>query len=137
MLVGVCSLLEEAMKAIAALLARDYEAKLRAEKKGNWLHRHIRVLSRSVNVDLAGVQTELDRFHKLITLRNCIVHAWGKVAAVRKPAAVRAAAQAIETAEVSEDGYLFLGDQVVVEAIIAAENIADHILKSQLQVSMT
>ena len=137
MLIGVCSFLEEAIKAITKRLVSDYETKLRAQKKGNWLRKHIQVLSGLVGLKVAPIQRDLDKFYNLITLRNCIVHAWGKVAEARDPDAVMGAAHKVETTEISKDGYLVLGDQVVPEAIIAAENIAEEILTSNLRVSMT
>jgi len=79
----------------------------------------------------------LDTFHDLITLRNCVTHAWGTIAEANDPDAVKTAADRIETAAVSADGYLVFGDQVVPEAITAAENIAEHVLTSKLQTSMT
>jgi len=137
MLVGVCSFLEEAMKAIAKRVLPDYEARIKARKKGNWLQEHIRNLSNSVVLNVAPIQSDLDKFHHLITLRNCVTHAWGKVAECNDPDAVKAAAKRIETAEISRDGYLVFGDQVVPEAISSAENIAESILTSKLQESMT
>jgi hypothetical protein len=59
------------------------------------------------------------------------------VAAARDQSAVEAAVRRIKTADISRDGFIYLGDQVLPEAIIAAENIADHILASQLNVSIT
>lgn len=137
MLVGVCSFLEEAIKAIAKRVLPDYEERIRTQKKGNWLRRHIRMLANSVALNGAAMQSDLDTFHDLITLRNCVTHVWGKVADSNHPHAVKKAAQRIETVEISRDGYLVFGDQVVPEAIIAAENIAESILTSKLHVSMT
>jgi hypothetical protein len=137
MLVGVCSFLEEAIKAISKRLVADYEAKIKAPRKGTWLWKHICVLSGCVSLDLAPIQSDLDTFQDLITLRNCVVHAWGRIAEANDPDAVKAAAERIETAAVSADGFLIFGDQVVPDAIIAAENIAEHVLTSKLQTSMT
>ncbi len=136
MLVGICSFLEEAMKAITKRLLSDCEGKLRSQKEGNWLHKQIRVLCDSAELNVVPIKRHVDTFHNLITLRNCIVHAWGNVAEARDSAAVKAAAQQVEDAAISADGYLVLGDQVVPQAIIAAEEIAEHVLSSKLRVSM-
>lgn len=137
MLVGLCSFLEEAIKEIAERLLSDYDAKLKSVKKGNWLRRHMRILVDRSGVDLGPIEQDLNKFHDLITLRNCVVHAWGKVAAANDPAAVKAAVGRIQTATMFRDGFLCFGDQVLPEAIIAAENIAEHILVSELKTTMT
>ena len=137
MLVGVCSFLEEAMKTITKRLVSDYETRIKSQRKGNWLRKHIRVLSDTVGLDVAPIQAEVNKFHDLITLRNCVVHVWGRLVEATNPDAVRQAAERVETAGISKDGYLVFGDQVVPEAIITGENIADEILKTKLQVSMT
>jgi hypothetical protein len=137
MLVGVCSFLEEAMKTITKRLVSDYETRIKSQRKGNWLRKHIRVLSDTVGLDVAPIQAEVNKFHDLITLRNCVVHVWGRLEEATNPDAVRQAAERVETAGISKDGYLVFGDQVVPEAIITGENIADEILKTKLQVSMT
>ena len=136
MLVGVCSFLEEAIKGITKRLVADYDARLKAQKDGNWLHRHLQVLSDCVGLDIVPFESEVSVFDDLITLRNCIVHAWGKLAESHDPRAVQAASERTESAEVSKDGYLVLGDQVIPGAIIAAEKIADGMLASKLRVSM-
>jgi hypothetical protein len=128
MLVGVCSFLEEALKAIARLRVANYEAALAEQKHGNWLKKHIHLLSKSIVLDLSSIQGDLDKYAALIVLRNCVVHAWGKVSESQNPGRIEAAVLAIESAEITKDGYLFFGDQVVIEAIIAAENISDALL---------
>jgi len=137
MLVGLCSFLEEAIKEITKRLVSDYDAKIKAAKKGNWLVRHTRVLVDQFGIDLGPIDEDLKKFHDLITLRNCVVHAWGKVAGANNPSAVKDAVDRIETAEIFKDGFLCFGDQVLPEAIVAAENIADHILESELKTSIT
>ncbi len=125
---ALCSFLEEALKAIGPFVGAGYDSRLK-QKKGNWLVRHIAVLQDITAIDCAPVQGSVDKFCDLITLRNCVMHSGGNVDSDRDPQAVRKAVQRVETAEQSRDNFLFLGDQVVPEAIIAAEEIADHILK--------
>ncbi len=139
MLVAVCSFLEEAMKAITRHLVADYDSRIEGSKKRreNWLRTHIRILHEAISLDLTTIQSQLETFHDLITLRNCVVHAWGKLAGTKNPGTVQAAVSRIETVEVSRDGYLVFGDQVVPAAIIAAEEIAESVLTSKLQTTMT
>jgi hypothetical protein len=137
LLVGVCSFLEEAIKAISRRLVPDYDNQLRDEKRGNWLNKHVRMLRREAALDPVPIQADLQTFDDLIMLRNCIVHSWGNVSEARNPTAVRASMARIALVELSRDGYLYLGDEVISTAIIAAENIAEHMLTSKLQLSMT
>jgi len=137
MLVGVCTFLEEALKAVTKRRVPDYEARLRAQKKGNWLHKNIALLAASCHLDTRAYGAQLNKFHDMITIRNCIVHAWGNVSEARDPAALKAAVARTESASISEDGYVLLGDQVLAEAICAAEQIADRVLTSELRVSIT
>ena len=140
-LIAVCSFLEEAMKEISKQLVLKYEKELASQastmKRANWLKKHVELLIRHAGIDANAVQSDLSMFHDLICLRNCVVHCWGKVDKARNPQAVHAASNRIDTAEVSRDGYLIFGDQVIPEAIIAAENIAESILTSKLGTSMT
>jgi hypothetical protein len=137
MLIGVCSFVEEAMKAIGTRLLPDYDARITAGKRENWLRKHIRVLSDAVGLDSAPIKSHVGKFYDIITLRNCIVHAWGKLAKTRNPQTVKAAIKRLEGADVSTDGYLLLHDEVVSEAIETAEDILESILQSTLHVSMT
>jgi hypothetical protein len=137
MLVGVCSFLEVALKAIAQRSVSDYGARLKRKKSGNWLQKHVSVLSDAIALDVVSIQADFDKFNHLICIRNCIVHAWGNLAEDSNAAAVRNATQRIETADVSHDDHVVLGDQVIPEALNAAETIAEHILTSKLNVSMT
>ena len=136
MLVGLCSFLEEAIREITQRLDSNYDANIKA-KKGSWLRRHTQVLVAHSGVDLGPIRQDLSTFHDLITMRNCVVHAWGRVAGARNPKATKDAVARIDTAEIFKDGFLRFGDQVLPEAIIAAENIADHILVSELKTSIT
>ncbi len=128
---GLCSFLEEALKVIGPFVATDYDSALK-KKRGNWLVRHIAVLQDLTGTDCTAVQPYVDDFCDLTLLRNCVMHSGGNVDSDRDPQSVREAAQRVETAEVSRDGFLVFGDQVVPEAIIAAEEIADHVLKCAL-----
>jgi hypothetical protein len=127
--VGVCSFLEEAVKEVTKLLVTDYGEKMKKEqgKKGNWLEKHVRVLT-GVGINFSQVRAELNTFNHCITLRNCVVHDSGKVAEAKDPDAVRAAVQHVDTAEISRDGYLFFGDSVCPTAIWSADEITRHLL---------
>lgn len=137
MLVALCSYLEEAIKEITRRLVHGYHEKIQAERDGNWLTRHARVLEKEHGMDFAPIEKEQRAFGDLIDLRNCIVHAWGKVAEARRPRAVEAAAGRVATACITKDGFLFLGEHVLIEAIEAAEKIVDYILCREFDESIT
>ncbi len=137
MLVGICSFVEEALKAIAKLLFSDYESQFKNLRKGSEIDKHIKLLTRDEKFDAASIQTDLDKFKDMYTLRNCIVHAWGKLENAKVPDDVTEALARIETAEISKDGYLLLGDQVIAEAIDTAESIVDSVITQRMGTSIT
>lgn len=130
MLVAVCSFLEEAMREITKRHVKDYDALIKAQRSGNWLRKHVRILCDGAGLDIEPLRSDLDKFYDLITLRNCIVHCWGKLAEAIEPSEVKIAAERIPTAEISANGYLVFGDQVFPEAITASRRIAQHILSA-------
>lgn len=137
LLVAVCSFLEEAVKEVTRAAVPDYAKQMQSERRGSWLAKHLRILRNAAKFDDAAERASVEKFRDLIALRNCVVHAWGKVPNSRNPTAVHAAAKRIDTAEVTKDGCLKFGDQVVPDAIIASEAIADSILTQLFGVSIT
>jgi transcriptional regulator with XRE-family HTH domain len=129
MFVGVCSFLEEALKEVSRLLVPHYGQRMKKDqaKKGNWLNKHIRVLTEE-GIDFRAIRVELKTLNHCITLRNCVVHDSGKVTAAKDPDAVRTAVRHVDTAEISRDGYLLFGDSVCATAIWAADQIVRHLL---------
>jgi len=148
LLIGVCSFVEESVKAIAK--ERVPDDKTRDEtmeaKGGNSLEKHVHLFSELLGLDPAPFQADLDNFKDLITLRNCITHCWGKIEEARNPTKTREAVERIRGlektgnynhVEISKDGYLVLGDDLVPHAIWTAECIVDSIITAMLNVSIT
>jgi transcriptional regulator with XRE-family HTH domain len=147
LLIGICSFLEEAIKAICQELIPAYETELKniKTKKKNWLYKHMTLLSQCLAFDQAPIQKELDEFYDLITLRNCVAHSWGKIAKAIEPRDVEAAMQRLSDLGKAQncslvdvrDGFLVFGKDVIPHAIITAENISDAVLIATLKVSIT
>lgn len=131
MLVGVCSFLEEALVLIGRRLMCDYSERMKQQKQGNWLHRNVCVLTGPASLNVAEMQRDLGTFHDMITLRNGIVHAWGNLAECRDPVAITEAAQRINGVEIV-GGHLVLEEEVVAEALSAAENIVEDALTADV-----
>ena len=146
LLIGVCSFLEESVKAIAKELIPDDKkrAKTMEKKNGNWLQKHIHLLA-TLALDPTPFQGDLDGFNDLITVRNCITHSWGKVAKSRNPKETTDAVQRIKTAgkkenihdhaDLSKDGYVILGDRIIPHSVWLAECIVDALFTAMLKVS--
>jgi hypothetical protein len=81
-------------------------------KQREWLEEHLRFLELK-GIDLSPIQKDADVLRHLISLRDCIVHANGEIALCRYPGRVHAAINAIDTARPLNDGFLYLGDQVI------------------------
>jgi hypothetical protein len=131
MLVAICTFLEEASREfVHRTFPSDCEE--RAKKKtGSLFAKYIKVLVDG-GFDTTPVQEDIEKLSALITLRNCVVHAWGKISRADNPEAVRKAIVMVESAGTYEDGFLGFGDQVIPEAIIAAENIGNALIDQLL-----
>lgn len=135
MLAGVCSFLEEALKEICRRVVSDYDRELK-KKRGNFLRKHVSLLT-GVGLNKAPIQASINKFNAMIAVRNSIIHAWGRLPEGESKKRLERNLKMIETAEVSKDGFIVLGDQVIAEAINTAEEIADHILTTMLDATMT
>jgi hypothetical protein len=141
MLVAVCSFVEEALVRIAKQLDRDYSAHIQESDRTNRAKAHLDLLSEHAGLELKPIAPQLPVFKNMIILRNCVVHAWGNVAEDRNRVQVREAVAGLTEAaakgnqdfvRITEDDYLYFGDHIVVEAILKAESIINHVLKSLL-----
>jgi len=77
-----------------------------------WLKTHLSFLEIK-GIDLSPIHRDIDALGHLIALRDCVVHANGEIALCKSPARVEAAINAIDTARQLNDGFLYLGDQVI------------------------
>jgi hypothetical protein len=69
------------------------------------------------------MSSDFDKFGHLIVLRNCVVHAWGDLSKETDLQRIRDAVSRIDTAVISQERFLFFGDQVVPEALVVADRI--------------
>lgn len=147
LLIGVCSVLEETVKAIAeehfpSIGKRTAALNDKSQKGKNWLQRHLHLFA-----SLPGFTTseqlriDAERFSDIITLRNCIGHSWGNVSKDEHPGQVTATVQRIQIhaqqencrfADISTDGYIVLGENMVSDAISLADNIIEEICTAML-----
>ena len=138
MLTAYCTFLEETAREFAGrAFPSDFEDRAQ-KKKGSQFIRYVKVLL-DAGFDTKPIRDDLKNFNALITLRNCVVHAWGKLSRARNPTEVTQAIAVVESAGVYKDGFLYFGDVVLAEAIFAAENIGnamiDQLLPQQLKTS--
>lgn len=145
---GVCAVAEECVDAIVDELLPDEAARKKAMKRAgnevramtdrtNWLDSRIRLISSVATLDLTPTfQTVVNRFADVISLRNCIGHAWGNVNNADYPQQVRAAVCSLrseakkticEFASISQGGYLILGRDMVAHAVCLAVEIVDYL----------
>jgi hypothetical protein len=138
LLAGVCAVLEECVNAIIDRLVPDEQErkkKLReAENKvkvgkgwSNWLESRIQLISTVVTLNQTPqFESDLNKFSDVITLRNCIGHAWGNVENTDYPQQVRdvvkrleneARQQNSELAFISPAGRLELGRDMISYAL--------------------
>jgi hypothetical protein len=158
LLAGVCAVVEECVNAIVDRLLPDDEARKKAlknaerevrERRGwaNWLESRIQLMSTVANVNLsAQCQSDLRQFMDVITLRNCIGHAWGNVEKTDHPEQVREAVgrlasdekeQNCEFASISPDGYLIIRKHMIPHALFLAVEIVDFVCGQMAQKAST
>ncbi len=128
MLIALCTFLEEAVQTIAQQIVRDADGIAKRIKGKSVLGKYLKVLEERAGVDLTPVSRDIQVLAHLVVLRNCVAHAWGKLGRTRNRCAVEKAVKQVATAAISRDGFLILSDQVIPQAIVAAETIAEHIL---------
>jgi hypothetical protein len=142
LIIGVCSVLEESVKAIAEEEFPDKgkrNATLmdKSQTGKNWLQKHIHLFATLPGFTTSELfQLDVARFSDIITLRNCIGHSWGNVAKDAHPDQVTKAVRRIRIREeqekchfaaISPDGYLVLGDNMVSDSINLAEIITEDL----------
>lgn len=132
MLVAACTFLEESIRFITRQLIADYEARLKDTKRGSWLSKHFELLASCVDLDVKSIERQKIIFEDVILVRNTIAHAWGRVDASKSPQKMRAVVSRHDWANISNDGFLVLGDQAVPDAMLAAVEIIENILKLPL-----
>lgn len=127
----VMGLLERTTKQICRL---EYPVESQSIQQSGWLKSCMQLLKRK-GFNTTSIQRELNLCHDLIVLRNCVTHADGEVSATGNPARVRLAINNLakldatkETREL-DDGYLFLGGDVISTAMQTVLDILRLVLK--------
>jgi len=144
MLVTVCSFVEDALVRIGKRSDANYNCDIKeidSNGKMNCAKAHLDLLCKYCGLDATPIKSECESFRQIVTLRNCVVHAWGNVAEDRNPDQVKEAVEHLvesgkegnfDFVDISRDKCLHLGDNIIVHAILAAQSIIDHIAKSLL-----
>ncbi len=128
MLTAVCTFLEESMRMLGELVIDDYGEKVKRERRGSWLKKQCRVYKSCSEIELSGIADKIRLFEDVIVVRNAVVHAWGRIDACRGHKKLREVVSRHSWAEETADGYVFLDDQAVPDAMIASGEIVNHVL---------
>jgi hypothetical protein len=148
LLLGVCSTLEETLKSIAEKIFPDKEEGKRqlrqAEKEirqeigyQNWLRSYTRMICKRLQIiETERFETDVSQFSDIITIRNCIIHSWGKIEASEFINQTRQTVERLaeigkeqncDMVDISRDGYLALGDKIVAHAQCLTVPIVDFL----------
>lgn len=139
MLIMVCSFLEEAMNLIGEAAISDYSAKISKKRKVNWFDKRKRLFE-EVGVSFKVIEGECERINDLRIIRNCIVHAGGKIDKYRYSAQVEEAVERLKEMdkhsnmnliEISADKFLLLGESIIPKAIFASQRIIEQCSKAK------
>jgi hypothetical protein len=126
-LVAVCSFVDDFLKKVGALTVTDYDRKFEGFK-GNWLNKHLRVLKSETGINIAPVNDQIVLFKDIVTVRNAIVHQWGKVETSRNKKILETIIGKYDWIKKSADGYIYLNDNAISTALVAVREIVQHIL---------
>ncbi len=128
MLVAISAWLEEVFYRLCEDRHPDYAALLRKRKKGTWLRKHVEVLKKEFDVDFGEVHNELERLLDCVELRNCIVHAWGRISRCRNAKKVWQIISQRNDLDETKDGYLVVYEDFVGSVFADAEDVLDYLL---------
>jgi len=143
MLVAVCSFVEEALVRIAKHADEDYGGHIKEIHL--WENRakaHLDLLRDHCGLNYDPIESQCERFHKMIILRNCVVHAWGNVAEDTRRRKVEKAVRKLDKwgqektfclAKILDDDYLYIGGDMITTAILKAEEIVGYVCESVLE----
>ncbi len=129
MLVAVCTFLEESIKFITKQVIPDYHVRVKKLKRGSWLGKHLQMLASQAGLDIKLIEREQMKFEDVILVRNTIAHAWGRVDACKYTPRLREVVARYDWVEITGDGFLELTDQAIPDAMTAALEITEHILR--------
>jgi GTPase SAR1 family protein len=138
MLIMVCSYLEEAMDLIGEAVISEYPAKISKKTKENWFEKRKKFFEEA-GVSFKEIKDQCERINDLLVVRNCIVHSGGRIDKYRYPAQVEEAVERLKErdkdrnvnlVEITVDKFLYLGDDLVVTAIISSKEIISQCSKT-------
>lgn len=133
MLTMVCAWLEEVIDMLGKDAIPEYADKVKS-KDGGWFKKRLDVWQ-GHGVEIGGIAEERTFMESAIEVRNCVVHAGGRIERCRNPKRLtdvvtwlmaKAKEGNFHYASI-RDGLLYLGDNIVTGAIIASEQIIRHL----------
>lgn len=132
-LIMVCSWLEVTMDVIGEASIPDYVQNCN-DKKGSWFDKRVAVFNEYCKA-FENMGEERQFIENVRRIRNCIVHAGGRVEKYRYSDQVKEAVKWLfHKAKKSNENYvevrnglLYLGDQIIAEMVIVSEEIIEHL----------
>lgn len=135
MLITFCSLTEHLIKEIAKEIVKEYENKIKKEK-GDWLIKNLNLIKKTKNLGVD--ENEIRLLSCYIKIRNCVVHDGGIISNSKNPEELKTAIEEIQEygkrdnynlLELTNDGCLLLGDNLVSEVVVKSEELIEKILE--------
>jgi len=133
MLTMVCAWLEEVIDMLGKDAIPEYTAKVKSND-GGWFKKSLKVWQEH-GVEFDGIAEECTFMESAIEVRNCVVHAGGRIERCRNPKRLtdvvtwliaKAKEGNFNYASI-RDGLLYLGDNLIAEAIVASEQVIRHL----------
>ena len=138
MIVAVCTLIEDFLLRIGTDTIINFEKKAKKVKKAkkekeglSKIKRYGRVLQDEFS-SFTPINNDLQLIDDFVTIRNSIVHTWGKIDSEKKKkrAKLRDIILRQNWVEETNDGYIFLNNEAYADAITPVKKLVRQILVS-------
>lgn len=130
--IAVCCFLDDLLRRAGNLILNDYDAMFRKNKqehRDNFLKTHLRILETRVGMKFQPLHNQIAQLDYAVSVRNALVHAWGKVETSTNPDRLREVLGALTWAVESGDGYIALSDQAYPDTMHATMDLVEYVFE--------
>lgn len=128
MIVAVCTFLEETLRRIGMLSFSNFDSEANKLSNMSKIRKYLKVYESNMAIVLGPIEDHICTIDDIISLRNAIVHAWGKIDNCTNPDKLREIIARRSWVLKTDDGYIFLDDQAYADAVDPLLRIVEYIL---------
>lgn len=128
MIVAVCTFLEETLRNVGVLSFSDFDSEANKINNMSKIRKYIEVYKSNMSIDLGPIQGHICKIDDIISLRNAIVHAWGKIDNCRNPGRLRQIIEHLGWVFETGDGYIHLNDESYADVVDPVLEIVEYLI---------